>query len=196
MRIRGKIMYPYLLLLIIAIINWFMQPNKKPATQINIPAQQTTASASATIVTKIVDGDTIHISTGQKVRYIGIDTPETKDPKKGQQCFGQEASQKNKELVDGKEIRMEKDVSETDRYGRLLRYVYVTDKTASPAATIFVNEYLVKEGYAYAVTFPPDVKYYNHFRELQNEAMRLKKGLWGKCQQDSPDGGTVEAGKL
>lgn len=196
MQKRNRAIYPYLFLLILAITSWFIQPDKKPLKQTTISAKTKTASPSAEMVTRIVDGDTIEIATGQKLRYIGIDTPETKDPKKTKQCFGEEAAVKNKELVEGKRIRMEKDVSETDRYGRLLRYVYVTDSTASPEATIFVNEYLVKEGYAYAVTFPPDVKYYNHFRELQNEAMRLKKGLWGKCQQDSTNRGAVETGKL
>ncbi len=178
---RNKALYGYLLLVLIALTNWFINSNKKPVQQTIIPAQEITATPSATIATKVIDGDTIDISTGQKVRYIGIDTPETKDPKKGKQCFGEEATAINKQLVEGKTIRIEKDVSETDRYGRLLRYVYVTDPNSTNSAEIFVNEYLVKEGYAYAVTFPPDVKYNKYFRELQEEAMRLKKGLWGKC---------------
>lgn len=182
MKIGRKSTYTYLILLMLAITNWFIQSQKIPPQKITLPKAATTTSSSAILVTHIVDGDTIEIATGKKVRYIGVDTPETKDPKKAKQCFGEEASQKNKELVEGKEIGMVKDISETDRYGRLLRYVYVTDPTASPPATIFVNEYLVKEGYAYAATFPPDVKYSEHFRKLQDEAMRQKKGLWGTCQ--------------
>ena len=95
---------------------------------------------NTSIVSRIVDGDTIELGTGERVRYIGIDTPETVDPRKEVQCFGKEASAKNKELVEGKEVRLVKDVSDKDKYGRLLRYVYVGD--------VFVNEKLVSEGYA------------------------------------------------
>ena len=76
-------------------------------------------------VTRVIDGDTIELETGQKVRYIGINTPETVDPRKPAECFGRESSEKNKELVEGKIVELEKDISETDKYQRLLRYVYV-----------------------------------------------------------------------
>lgn len=78
-------------------------------------------------VVRVIDGDTIEIEGGDRVRYIGIDTPETVDPRKPVQCYGQEASNKNKELVEGKTVELEKDVSETDKYGRLLRYVWLGD---------------------------------------------------------------------
>lgn len=125
-------------------------------------------------VKKAVDGDTIQLESGQTVRYIGINTPETKDKRKGVECFGKEAFEKNKELVEGKEIRLEKDVSDKDKYGRLLRYVYVDD--------IFVNDYLVREGYAYAVTYPPDVKYQTQLKEAQDEARENNRGLWKECK--------------
>lgn len=123
------------------------------------------------LVTRVIDGDTIEIEGGQKVRYIGIDTPETVDPNEPEGCVGKKASDKNKELVEGKKVRLEKDVSETDKYGRLLRYVYIGD--------IFVNEYLVKEGYASSVSYPPDVKYQDKFREAEEQAREEEKGLWG-----------------
>ncbi len=181
MKRRSRTMYPYVFLLVIAITNWFIQSYKGHTSSL-IPTTGSVKSVATqnVVVKRVIDGDTIQINTGQKVRYIGIDTPEIHDPKKPKQCFGEEASKKNKELIEGKQIRMEKDVSETDRYGRLLRYVYVVN-LASPSAELFVNEYLVKEGYAYAATFPPDVKYSKHFSELQNEAMREKKGLWSSC---------------
>lgn len=125
------------------------------------------------LVTKVVDGDTIEIEGGKTIRYIGIDTPETVDPRKPVQCFGLEASNKNKELVLNKRVRLEKDVSETDKYGRLLRYVYVGDT--------FVNDYLVRQGYAYASSYPPDVKYQNQFTQAQAEARNANRGLWGSC---------------
>jgi len=118
--------------------------------------------------TRVIDGDTIEIEdetgTKYKVRYIGIDTPETSED------YEDIATEKNKELVEGKIIRLEKDVSETDKYGRILAYVYVGD--------IFVNAYLVQEGYAQVSTYPPDVKYADYFLELQQEARDNGKGLW------------------
>jgi micrococcal nuclease len=122
------------------------------------------------LVTRVVDGDTIELETGDKVRYIGIDTPETKHPTKDVECYGKEASLKNKELVEGKEVRLEKDVSETDRYGRLLRYVYVGD--------LFVNYELVAEGYAQSSSYPPDIKHQDKFKEAEAEARKKEKGLW------------------
>lgn len=122
-------------------------------------------------VKRVVDGDTIEIEDGSKVRYIGIDTPEMSQKKdKEDECFAKEATQKNKDLVEGKYVRLEKDVSETDRYGRLLRYVYVGEE--------MVNEILVRDGYASAVTFPPDVKFETLFRKVQAEARRETRGIW------------------
>jgi len=125
-------------------------------------------------VTRVIDGDTIEASIDgktYKVRYIGIDTPETVHPTKGVEEYGKEASAKNKELVGGEGVQLERDVSETDKYGRLLRYVYVGD--------LFVNAELVRLGYAQAVSYPPDVKYQDLFLELQREAREAGRGLWG-----------------
>lgn len=126
------------------------------------------------LVIEVIDGDTIKIEGGQKIRYIGIDTPETVHPSKPVEYFGIEASNKNKELVEGKQVKFEKDISETDRYGRLLRYIWVGD--------IFVNDYLVRQGYAYASTYPPDVKYAEQFVQAQREARENNRGLWASCQ--------------
>lgn len=125
------------------------------------------------LVTKVVDGDTIQIETGKTVRYIGIDTPETSDPRRGIECFGKEAAAKNRELLERKEVRLEKDVSETDRYGRLLRYVFVDG--------IFVNDELVRQGFAHASAYPPDVVYQDQFREAEKQARENNRGLWASC---------------
>ena len=124
-------------------------------------------------VTRVVDGDTIEIEGGEKVRYLGIDTPETVDPRKPVQCFGVEASKKNKELVEGKTVRLEKDITDRDRYSRLLRYVWVDD--------IFVNLELVKQGFASSYAYPPDIKYQEEFLEAEKEAREAKRGLWEAC---------------
>lgn len=146
----------------------------------SLTAQQTQDSLGANRekvrVVKVIDGDTIKLENGKAVRYIGIDTPETVHPSKPIQCYGKEASNKNRELVEGKEIEMEKDVSETDKYGRLLRYIWIGD--------IFVNEYLVREGFAHSSTYSPDVKYQDGFREAERQAREEGKGLWGSYCDD------------
>lgn len=140
-----------------------------------------TISSQLVKVTRVIDGDTIEIETGQKVRYIGVDTPELHDPKKPVQCFAQEAMEMNKQLVEGKMIRLEKDVSETDKYKRLLRYIFLTDQSSTNSGEIFVNKYLIDKGFAYAATFPPDVKYANIFADSQKVAMENQLGLWKSC---------------
>ena len=124
-------------------------------------------------VKRVIDGDTIELTDGRKLRYIGIDTPETVDPRKPVQCFGAEASKRNKELVEGKEVRMETDVTDKDRYGRLLRYVYLGDE--------MVNIKMVRDGFAYSYTYPPDVKYQDKILTAQREAEAGKAGLWATC---------------
>ncbi len=122
-------------------------------------------------VSRVVDGDTIELEDGRKVRYIGINTPETVDPRRKVECFGKEASAFNANLVGGKIVRLEKDVSETDKYGRLLRFVYLEDGT-------FVNEMLVREGYAYASAYTPDITRKEFFAEAEKSARENKRGLW------------------
>jgi endonuclease YncB( thermonuclease family) len=124
-------------------------------------------------VIEVVDGDTIKVlldGAAYTVRYIGIDTPETVHPEIGVEWMGPEASAANEELVAGKTVRLERDVSETDRYGRLLRYVYVGD--------LFVNQELVRLGYAQVSTYPPDTKYVDLFTAAQREAREAGRGLW------------------
>lgn len=143
-------------------------------------------TATATVVA-VVDGDTIDVSLGgtvERVRYIGIDAPESAKPNEAPECFGKEASARNREYVHGKEVRLEKDVSERDRYGRLLRFVYVGDA--------LVNQRLVAEGFATAYTYPPDVSRSGEFLEAQRSALGAKLGLWGGCRE-LPEPGTVES---
>ncbi|MDD5342057.1 MAG: thermonuclease family protein [Patescibacteria group bacterium] len=126
-------------------------------------------------VSKIIDGDTIEIETGDKVRYIGIDTPETNH--KPPDCFAQVATEKNRELVEGKQVRLVKDVRDKDRYGRLLRYVYIGET--------FVNRELVALGYARAFPVPPDVAHEEEFLDLEDESRKASRGLWGACDSKS-----------
>ncbi len=131
------------------------------------------ASVSTIKVSRVIDGDTIELVDGRRVRYIGMDTPEMGDNRKQVQCFAREATEENKRLVEGKTIRLEKDVSETDKYGRLLRYVYVDN--------VLINDYLVRQGFARVATFPPDISHQEQFLAAEREAREQKKGLWNTC---------------
>lgn len=130
-------------------------------------------------VTKVIDGDTIEIGNGVHVRLIGIDTPETVDPRRPVGCFGKEASNFTKQLLNGKMVRLEKDISDTDKYHRLLRYVFLQ----TPQGEVFVNNELARQGYAQVKTYPPDVKYEGQFLESQREARENNRGLWQACQK-------------
>ena len=120
-------------------------------------------------VIQVIDVDTITIEGGYRVRYIGIDTPEIYPEL---EAFGREAWQANRELVEGKVVYLERDVSEVDKYGRLLRYVYVDD--------ILVEAELVRQGLAYAKAYPPDTKYQDYLEELEQEARQAGRGMWAK----------------
>lgn len=151
----------------------------------------TEAVADLYKVIRVVDGDTIELESGQKLRYIGIDTPESTTE---HECFGVEAKEKNRELVEGKLVRLEKDVSETDRYGRLLRYVYLIPEGSNNE--IFVNEVLVNEGFANAISYPPDIKYQEKFLLAQREAREGSRGLWNRCIDTSTNSSDVKGSSI
>ncbi|MFQ5751275.1 MAG: thermonuclease family protein [bacterium] len=141
-------------------------------------------------ISRVIDGDTIEVEIGDpstssgrdpstssgyrdRIRYIGIEAPELVHPERPVECFAREAAARNRELVEGKAVRLERDISDRDKYGRLLRYVWVDDA--------MVNLKLVEEGYASAVTFPPDVKYADLFLNAERRAREAKRGLWERC---------------
>ena len=132
-------------------------------------------------VTKVVDGDTITINldgTSETIRLIGINTPETVDPRKPVECFGKQASDEAKTLLSGKKVRIEKDSTqgERDKYGRLLAYVFRDDG-------LFFNEHMIQQGYAYEYTYNKPYKYQTQFKADQVLAKSQGKGLWatGVC---------------
>lgn len=132
-------------------------------------------------VVRVIDGDTFAIDyhgQEEKVRYIGVNTPETVDLRRPVQCFGKEASDEDKKLLENQEVYLEKDVSETDKYGRLLRYVYLK---LADGSTLFVNDYLARSGFAQIDTVSPDVKYQARFLEAEKEARNKNLGLWSSC---------------
>lgn len=136
-------------------------------------------------VLSVVDGDTVKINVNGVVetfRLIGIDTPETVDPRKVVQCFGQESSDKAKELLSGKKVRIETDATQGtyDKYNRLLAYVYRDDG-------LFYNKYMIEQGYAHEYTYNTPYKYQNDFKNAQKEAQSNKMGLWSSntCNGDT-----------
>lgn len=159
------------------------------ASNINTSTSAVTAAVSTSTkpqpselvkVTRVVDGDTIDVEIDgkiERVRYIGIDTPETVDPRKPVQCFGVEASKKNKELVEGKMVRLEKDITNRDRYSRLLRYVWLDDT--------LINQELVERGFSKSYSYPPDIKYQDKFVAAEKKAREDKLGLWTACTSET-----------
>ena len=131
--------------------------------------------AKAYPVEEVIDGDTIKVNLegkSENIRLIGIDTPEVESPYTSEECYGPEATQRTKDLVEGREVGLEVDLETDDRdkYGRLLRYVFIDDT--------FVNELLIKEGYAYAYT-NETYKFHEDFINLEKEAYNNKVGIWG-----------------
>jgi len=124
-------------------------------------------------VERVVDGDTFEIKKDgkkEKVRMIGVDTPETKKPDTPVMFYGKEASDYTTKRLEGKTVELEWDVERKDQYGRFLAYVWIGDE--------MLNRTLVREGYARIATFPPNVKYVDQFKKDQEQARSAKKGLW------------------
>jgi micrococcal nuclease len=139
-------------------------------------------------VVEVVDGDTLkasiegHLIT---IRLLGINTPEVLDPRKPVECYGPEASAESKSLLTGKDIfiALNQNYDRIDKYGRLLAYVRIVSQPVSSSSTVFLNEFLIKEGYAREYTFNEKnpYQYQGLFRADELEAKKAGKGLWGKC---------------
>lgn len=157
------------------------------------PAVQTAAKNQPGLyaVTEFSDGDTITVDmngTDERVRFIGVDTPETHDPRKNVQCFGKAASDYTKRLIGTNRVRLEADPDNTnrDRYNRLLRYVYLPDGR-------MVNQELIANGYGFAYTYFPFSKS-EDFRALETEARNNNRGLWGSCPLVTSNSGQISTG--
>jgi micrococcal nuclease len=138
-----------------------------------VTAIATARAGVAGEVVKVVDGDTIHVRVAgrvEKVRYIGVNTPEVHHPSKGEQPGGREAAALNRALVARRQVRLELDVQERDRYGRLLAYVWIGET--------MVNAELVRRGYAQVMTIPPNVRHQEFLVKLQRDARQAERGLW------------------
>jgi endonuclease YncB( thermonuclease family) len=158
-----------LILAILACEVGFTAPTPNPNGSNNNGGSSATAQPApegeTAVVTYIVDGDTVEVEMngiGYRVRYVGVNTPE-----RDQDCY-QEAKDANAALVEGETVTLVQDESNTDQYGRLLRYIYV--------GNTMINEELVREGYAEAVEYRPDTRYTSYFRQLEGEASAAGRG--------------------
>ncbi len=157
-------------------------PTPEPTVEIGrAPIGETTAGQ----VVEVVDGDTIKVEIDGLVfivRYIGIDAPETVHPTVPVEWMGPEASAANAALVGSQTVFLEKDVSETDRFDRLLRYVWLQQGST----WLLVNDELVRLGFANSATFQPDIRYQGLFRDAEQEARNNDRGLWGPAPTPVP----------
>jgi micrococcal nuclease len=157
------------------------------------PASTTTTRAPTgptLSVTRVVDGDTVHVSDGRTLRLIGMDTPETVDPRKPVQCFAREASARAHQLLDGATVTLEYDASQgrTDKYGRTLAYVWTADG-------LLYNFRMIADGYAHEYTYRIPYRYQDLFRAAERDARDHDRGLWSPatCNGDTDDAAPTPA---
>lgn len=148
-----------------------------------IPILATTPKTTLSPVVRVVDGDTIVAlinGAQEKIRLIGVNTPETVDPRKQVECFGREASVFVKDLLSNKSVRLESDTTQGDRdkYGRLLRYIFLPDD-------ILLNKKIIEEGYGHEYTYRTPYRYQTEFKIAEHLARKERRGLWGDvCVKD------------
>jgi micrococcal nuclease len=149
-------------ILLLAVLRWQREPVHVPPV----------SEAGTAHVQRVVDGDTLLLSGGERVRLIGIDTPESVKPDTPPEPLGREASDFTKRMAEGQEVRLEFDRERVDQYGRTLAFVYVGD--------LFLNEELIRQGYSRAETrFPFRSDLQRRFREVEEEARDAGRGIWG-----------------
>jgi micrococcal nuclease len=155
-----------LTILVLAVMAWFARE------YLRAPQPAPAPGKGWRTVIRVVDGDTLQLDGGERVRLIGVDTPETVHPNKPVGYFGKEASAFTKRMAEGKRARLEFDVERTDRFGRTLAYVYLEDGT-------FLNAEIIREGYGHAETRFP-FRYLEQFRAHEREAREQRRGLWAE----------------
>ncbi len=177
---QKRLLFKVIILIIISISGYYLKRDNVDIV-IPEPIKQVSQNLEAGYykVAKFDDGDTIMVEMNGKnetIRFIGVDTPEVKDPRKPVQCYGKAASNFTKQLISDNPVKLEADPQNTnrDRYNRLLRYVYLPDGT-------LVNAEIIKQGYGFAYTSFPFTKK-DEFKALQQTAMDNNLGLWGKCE--------------
>ena len=172
---RKALINTFLAILLFIAVGFFSEFSNNPETK---GIDDTIYLEGIFVVTEVVDGDTIKVTTGNEevtIRLIGINTPETKDPRKDVECFGLESTNHLKQLIENKPVSLKSDTSqdETDRYGRALRYVFLEDGTN-------VNLAMIKDGFAYEYTYAKPYYYQEEFIEAEDLARNSGLGLWSE----------------
>lgn len=178
---------PVLALAVVVLVAGGCAPQGASLPRTVAPARGTLPAGLEVAVTRVIDGDTIVVAGNERVRLIGMDTPETKDPKRPVGCYGEEASKFTASLLPpGTGVRLVGDVEERDRYGRLLAYVYRSSDG------LFVNAELLRRGFAQLLTIPPNVAHTDELTAIASQARASAQGLWGACAL-LPDGKVAPA---
>ena len=169
-----------LTLLALFVLLWWSryEAARRLPAQGNLPQPPPAETTLVDRVERVIDGDTIVGARLGRIRYIGINTPELDAPDPAVRRMAQEAARVNRRLVEGRTVQLALDVQERDRYGRLLAYVWVEG--------LFVNAHLVEQGYAQAMTVPPNVRYAELFVRLEREARANRRGFWGRQPDWTP----------
>lgn len=165
-------------LLFLAFFGYQVYKQYNPSKNVLSVQEKKQSVVSVATVVKVIDGDTLEVlidGKKEKVRVIGINTPETVDPRRPVECFGKESSDKAKSLLSGKSVRLEQDQTQDsiDKYGRLLRYVFLPDGTDFGLT-------MIREGYAYEYTYDLPYKFQEEYKKAQEEAESAGKGLWSE----------------
>jgi micrococcal nuclease len=168
-RLRRRSLSALLVLFLLFALAYY-RGARAPEPPVSAPA--TVHASDLRQVVRVVDGDTLLLDGDERVRLIGVNTPESVDPRRPVERFGKEAAAFTRTLVEGKQVRLEFDQERRDRYGRTLAYVYLPDGT-------LLNEVIIREGYGFAYTRFPYQRM-EHFRSLEKEAREQGRGLWGK----------------
>ncbi len=193
-RVRRKLITA-VLTTAIAVVGVYLNNTQPGALQLGEAENKQAAAVPAGYyrVTEFIDGDTITVNMdgrNEKVRFIGVDTPETHKPNAPVQCFGEAAASFTKQLIGTNPVRLEVDEtnSNRDRYDRLLRYVYLPDGQ-------LINLEIVKQGYGFAYVSFPFTKM-DEFKNAQTEARELNRGLWSGCDVKTITGGREQTNDL
>lgn len=181
---QEKLLVKIIVLSILVTVGWLNEiflPTEKRQEETIIKQEKRLSFEEAKVI-RVVDGDTIEIQINdkrEKIRVIGVDSPETVDPRKEVECFGQKAAEFSKKKLEKQKVWLEKDESQGDRdkYGRLLRYVWINEKETD------FGKLLIASGFAYEYTYDRGYRYQKDYQRAQREAEDKKMGLWadGVC---------------
>ena len=174
MRRRHKLISAILGFIVLAVAVYLKRESNPPSNLGRIPPASpgVARAANPRVCIRVIDGDTIELDGGERVRLIGVNTPESVDPRRPVERFGKEASSFTRRLAEGTAVRLELDDETRDRYGRTLGYIYLPDDT-------LLNAEIIRQGYGYAYTRFP-YRRMDEFVELEREAREQGRGLWGK----------------